>query len=164
MSVKDLIVAIAKGDAMETEAAFNAAMADKIAARLDDKRIEVASNMFAAQEVQEEVLDEVMTDKQHNSHSANMAKELAAKHKSDGVRYKKLEDDSGVHHTIQHKHDSDEPGYNAIKIKHKGRDTSGTHRYDVHINDDNVSKSKHRNITGDEVHKVAKHYFTGKDD
>lgn len=49
MSVNDLIVAIAKGDAMETEAAFNAAMADKIAARLDDKRIEVASNMFSTQ-------------------------------------------------------------------------------------------------------------------
>ena len=49
MSVNDLIVAIAKGDAMETEAAFNAAMADKIAARLDDKRIEVASKMFSTQ-------------------------------------------------------------------------------------------------------------------
>ena len=49
MSVNDLIVAIAKGDAMETEAAFNAAMADKIAARLDDKRIEVASKMFSTE-------------------------------------------------------------------------------------------------------------------
>lgn len=49
MSVNDLIVAISKGDAMETEAAFNAAMADKIAARLDDKRIEVASKMFSTQ-------------------------------------------------------------------------------------------------------------------
>jgi hypothetical protein len=54
MSVQDLIVAIAKGDAMETEAAFNAAMGDKIYARLADKRIEVASSMFSTQDTQED--------------------------------------------------------------------------------------------------------------
>jgi hypothetical protein len=160
LSTRNLIEAIAAGDAVGIEGAFNSAMAEKIAVQLDDMRQAVAQNMFASQQG----LEEAMTAKEHDSHSKNMAKELATKHKSDGVRYKKLEDDSGVHHSIQHKHDSDEPGYNAITIKHKGRDTSGTHRYDVHINDDNLSKTKHRNISSDEVHKVTKHYFTGKED
>ena len=160
-TTKNLINAIADGDALSIESSFNAAMAEKISVQLDVMRQNVAQNMFT---VQEEVLDEVMTAKQHNSHSANMAKELATKHKSDGVRYKKLEDDSGVHHSIQHKDDSSEPGVNAVMIKHKGRDTQGVHRYDAHINDDNVEKSKHKNITADELHKVVKHYFTGKSD
>ena len=159
-TTKNLIESIAVGNSIGIENAFNTAMAEKIAVQLDAMRQEVAQNMFASQQD----LEEAMTAKEHDSHSKSMAKDLATKHKSDGVRYKKLEDDSGVRHSIQHKHDSDEPGYNAITIKHKGRDTSGTHRYDVHINDDNLSKTKHRNISSDEVHKVAKHYFTGKED
>lgn len=47
MSVKDLINAIASGSAIETEQAFNQVMAEKISARLDDMRIEVAQNMFS---------------------------------------------------------------------------------------------------------------------
>jgi hypothetical protein len=58
MSVHDLIVAISKGDAMETEAAFNAAMGDKIYTRLADKRIEVASTMFSPQDTPEDTSDE----------------------------------------------------------------------------------------------------------
>lgn len=46
MSVKDLINAIASGSAIHTEQAFNQVMAEKISARLDDMRIEVAQNMF----------------------------------------------------------------------------------------------------------------------
>lgn len=45
-SVKDLIAAIALGDAAGTENAFNATMAEKISAKLDDMRISVAQNMF----------------------------------------------------------------------------------------------------------------------
>lgn len=58
MSVHDLIVAIAKGDAMETEQAFNSAISDKISARLDAKRIEVASNMFSKEVAQDGVSEE----------------------------------------------------------------------------------------------------------
>lgn len=50
----NLIRAIANGDAMETEAAFNASMAEKISVKLDDMRMDIAKNMFATQE---EVVD-----------------------------------------------------------------------------------------------------------
>jgi len=61
MSVKNLINAIASGSASETQTAFNQVMAEKISARLDDMRIDVAQNMFATEEVDldEEQLDEL---------------------------------------------------------------------------------------------------------
>lgn len=57
MSVKDLINAIASGSAVETEQTFNQVMAEKISARLDDMRIEVAQNMFKEHvgEIEEEL-------------------------------------------------------------------------------------------------------------
>lgn len=42
----ELIDAISTGDAVATENAFNAAMAEKIAGRLDDMRLNVAKSMF----------------------------------------------------------------------------------------------------------------------
>jgi preprotein translocase subunit YajC len=53
-SVKNLINAISAGDAVETENAFQVAIADKISARLADMKIEVAKGMFAQQEVEAE--------------------------------------------------------------------------------------------------------------
>ena len=49
-TIKNLISAIATGDAATTQDAFNAAMAEKVSARLDDRRAEIASNMFKAEE------------------------------------------------------------------------------------------------------------------
>lgn len=49
-SVHNLINAIASGNALETEAAFNAAMAEKISARLDDMRIDVAQGLFKGEQ------------------------------------------------------------------------------------------------------------------
>ena len=49
-TTKDLINAIAAGDAIQIENTFNAAMAEKIAGALDDRRIEVAQSLFATQE------------------------------------------------------------------------------------------------------------------
>lgn len=46
MSTLDLINAIAKGDAIASEEAFNSAMAERIASKLDDMRIGVAQSMF----------------------------------------------------------------------------------------------------------------------
>lgn len=54
-TVQNLIQAIASGNAMDTEAAFNAAMAEKISTRLDDMRVSVAQNMFKEKEVEQEV-------------------------------------------------------------------------------------------------------------
>ena len=45
-SVKDLVAAIATGNAVETEQAFNATMAEKISAKLDDMRVSIAQSMF----------------------------------------------------------------------------------------------------------------------
>lgn len=46
----ELINAIASGDATQTEAAFGSAMAEKISAKLDDMRVQIAQNMFNAVE------------------------------------------------------------------------------------------------------------------
>ena len=62
-SVKDLINAIAEGDASNIDAAFNSAMAEKISTRMEDMRVQVAQSMFKnpvaeATEEQEEVTEE----------------------------------------------------------------------------------------------------------
>lgn len=51
----ELINAISNGNAVDTEAAFNAAMAEKISAKLDDMRADVAKSMFTQQEQEPEV-------------------------------------------------------------------------------------------------------------
>jgi hypothetical protein len=45
-TIKNLISAIATGNAVDTESAFNSAMAEKISTRLDTMRQEVAQGMF----------------------------------------------------------------------------------------------------------------------
>lgn len=54
MSTLDLVSAIINKDATEIESAFNAAMAEKIAVRLDDMHANIAQNMFKEPEVIEE--------------------------------------------------------------------------------------------------------------
>lgn len=117
MSVKDLISAIASGSAIETENAFNQVMAEKISARLDDMRIDVAQNMFKEQvEVTEEAeltledysveeieefmvsedyeqLDELSKDTLANYvHAAGRDKEERTRHAAD---LRKADDDLG---------------------------------------------------------------------
>ena len=61
-SVKNLINAISEGDAVGIESAFNSAMAEKISARMEDLRVQVAQNMFAnpvAEEVEETEAEEI---------------------------------------------------------------------------------------------------------
>lgn len=58
MSTLDLVKAIASGNAVDTEAAFNSVMAEKISARLDTMRQDIAQNMFKAQEQQLETPQE----------------------------------------------------------------------------------------------------------
>jgi hypothetical protein len=47
---KNLVSALAAGDADGIEVAFNSAMAEKISARLDDMRIDMAKTMFKTPE------------------------------------------------------------------------------------------------------------------
>jgi hypothetical protein len=56
MSTKDLINAIIAGDAIQIETSFNATMAEKISAQMDDMRAEVSASMF---KVPEEVSEEI---------------------------------------------------------------------------------------------------------
>ncbi len=45
-TVQNVVLAITTGDALETENAFAAAMAEKLSVKLDDMRQSVAQNMF----------------------------------------------------------------------------------------------------------------------
>jgi len=58
--VKDLIDAIASGDSLAIDAAFNSEMASRISERLDDMRVDVAQNMFRTESVGDD--DEVAED------------------------------------------------------------------------------------------------------
>jgi hypothetical protein len=58
--VYDLIDAIASGDSLAIDAAFNSEMASRISERLDDMRIDVAQNMFRTESVGDD--DEVAED------------------------------------------------------------------------------------------------------
>ena len=49
-NVRNLIQSMANGDALETEQAFGAAMAEKLSGKLEDMRNEFAQTMFAQQE------------------------------------------------------------------------------------------------------------------
>lgn len=57
MSTLDLVAAIINKDATSIDTAFNAAMAEKISSRLEDKRQEMTQNMFN-QEVETEYTDD----------------------------------------------------------------------------------------------------------
>ena len=52
MSTRDLINAIAAGDAIEIENTFNTAMAEKISAAIDSKRMDISQSLFAAEAVE----------------------------------------------------------------------------------------------------------------
>lgn len=56
--VQNLINAIAEGDSVAIESAFNQEMATRISDRLEDMRIGVARNMFRTESVQEEPEEE----------------------------------------------------------------------------------------------------------
>jgi len=60
-TTRELVVAMANGDASATEDAFQAAMSEKIASRLEDMRIDVAQSMFKTPEMdveENETVDE----------------------------------------------------------------------------------------------------------
>jgi hypothetical protein len=63
MSTLDLVSAIINKDATGIETAFNTAMAEKISARLDDMRTDVAQTMFKQEEPEVVVEEEYETDK-----------------------------------------------------------------------------------------------------
>lgn len=56
--VQNLINAIAEGDSVGIESAFNQEMATRISDRLEDMRIDVARNMFRTESVQDQPEEE----------------------------------------------------------------------------------------------------------
>lgn len=60
MTTRDLINAIASGDATEIETSFNDVMAQKVSEKLDSMRADYAQNMFGSS--QEEISDEEIAD------------------------------------------------------------------------------------------------------
>jgi hypothetical protein len=108
-TVKNLVDAINSKDALAMEAAFQSAMAEKISAKLDDMRQDVAKSMFTAQEVVEEEAGG-MTDK----HAKQAAKEIAKGHK-----HLKVTSAGGDGHFVHHK-DDDEGDTPDIQIHASG--------------------------------------------
>lgn len=53
-TIDTLVNAIAAGDALETENAFSAAMAQKVSSKLEDMRTSVAQSMFKSPEEETE--------------------------------------------------------------------------------------------------------------
>jgi hypothetical protein len=62
MSTLDLVSAIINKDAVGIETAFNTAMGEKIASRLEDLRTNVAQNMFKQEEPETVVEEEYEID------------------------------------------------------------------------------------------------------
>jgi hypothetical protein len=56
-TTQNLIQAMVDGDALETEKAFGAAMAEKLSTKLDAMRVNVAQSMFASQEPVDQTIE-----------------------------------------------------------------------------------------------------------
>jgi hypothetical protein len=64
----ELIHAIAKGNAAETEEVFNIALGEKISAKLDDMRVNIAKSMFnPVTEDQQDEQEDTITEDQYNA-------------------------------------------------------------------------------------------------
>ena len=73
-TVLALVDAINSGDAIDTENAFAAAMAEKLSVRIDEYRQSVAASMFAQPE--EVVEEETISEEEYNALSEEEKKEL----------------------------------------------------------------------------------------
>ena len=129
-ATKNLVQALASGNADAIETSFNAAMAEKISARLDDMRIDVAKGMFAAPVVEEsfdlseeEMLaitslteEEIETLEEEDKALVLEAKNWIAgaiKHPGALTRAAKRAGESTSEYEEKHKHDSGKAGKRA---------------------------------------------------
>lgn len=128
MSTRDLINAIAAGDAIEIENAFNSVMAEKVSMRIDDMRYDVAQNLFAeeAEEIEEEVeltledfsveeLEEFMVSEdfeQLDELSKDTLKSYVSKASSEDIP-KKMSDENRIRNTVVKVRDSARRKFNS---------------------------------------------------
>lgn len=188
MSTKDLVNAIIIGDALEIENAFQATMAEKISARLDDYRQEVAQNMFATEEVE---LDEATEGEMKNrermaqradaerlAHGAMSRDEYNKKWKkgpyAQPSQRKRLpeeleldEETLTVHPDKSYAIPGKGPAKHAITKDH-GKAPDGSHVYSVKqpngfhgvfaVKGSTVVGSSNNNLSKDEAHSLGAHY------
>lgn len=115
MSVRGLIDAIASGDSLATQQHFESEMMSRVAARMDQMRVDVARNMFKVQE-EVETVEEAMDAKKVHPDALHVEPVGSGKYKvhavgknfSDGIKV-------GEHLTDTHLDDFAEMGG---KIKH----------------------------------------------
>lgn len=91
----NLIRAIAEGDALETEKSFQAAMAEKISAKLEDMRTQVAKNMFAT--------PEAVAEESEEQYETITLEEYEALSEEEKANYEVVEMEEGVTDTIRQK-------------------------------------------------------------
>jgi hypothetical protein len=96
--VKELINSITDGSTMSIESAFNDIMRDKISAKLNDMRIDVAQGMFGGQQAVEESveLDEEQLDEVGNTPAGKKVLVAYAKKAME----KKTDAKVGMQHTL----------------------------------------------------------------
>ena len=92
--VKDLIAAIAAGDSVAIDAAWNAEMATRISSKLDDMRVSVAKNMFATEQAVEDEdissIEQVEIPEQFESDELALSEEDVSKIVEGYMGFKKL--------------------------------------------------------------------------
>ena len=141
-NIQNLVAAMLAKDANGTQAAFQAAMAEKISDKLDDMRSVMAQNMFKQPETVVE--EETISEGADEAHA--FAKSMVAKHKGMKHEYDKEND---VH--VLHGHKRGDEVTNYIEIKHAGPGKvhyyhqSGGH-YEVHKKDMS-HEDAHKQIT-----------------
>ena len=114
----ELINAISQGDATATENAFNAAMAEKISAKLDDMRMSVAQSMFTQPEAVVE--EETNLDEKVSGTPAKGPFYFGTKPKSKVPEHSKSED--GPNHKLAD-HSAPSVGSTHNDVDDRGEDT-----------------------------------------
>ena len=141
-TVQNLINAIASKNALETESAFNAAMAEKVSARLEDLRQNIAQSMFNQQEEQQPVVEESIDEAKTSDEGKTFAKAVKAAHPNTKVV------SDGMTHYVMHKDDEDGSEYGGVKIEHKNGMIHVSHTSNTGENEPKEKSGSH-----DEMHK-----------
>lgn len=105
MSTRDLINAIAAGDAIEIENAFNSVMAEKVSARIDDMRIDVAQNLFAEEQIDE--LSKTTLKSYVKKSAASAQKHAVAAQDAEDRAYDDPDDDEASQDAYDHREKED---------------------------------------------------------
>lgn len=121
--VKDLISAIASGDSVAIDNAFNAEMATRISGKLEDMRVEVAQGMFREQE-EVEIEEEELSDEFIDAILESLTEEDDAE--IDAITEEQIEEASYSAKAAKAGKDIGKPGKNFAKIAAKAAKKYGS--------------------------------------